>query len=188
MKNRRIICLVVAVFSVAPTTGCLRHLTQDRSKVLLEGVDIDQTLLVARDHLSERNGRWGSSLGIWVIRDQPITPAQAQVISRMYFQYIGSLKKEFDIWHFTWAIANLFRLGNNDVKDALQAAYTDAGVRALRQGGLAHRMTNGAKMYLGDAHSGGRAFAKKHVVVPGNRRYLQSYDEYAGKKSKEKQQ
>jgi hypothetical protein len=39
-------------------------------------------------------------------------------------------------------------------------------------------MANGEKIYMGDAHGGGRAFAKKHVVVPGNDKYLQSFEDY----------
>jgi hypothetical protein len=37
---------------------------------------------------------------------------------------------------------------------------------------------NGDKMYMGDAHWGGRAFAKKHIVIPGNKQYLQSFEQF----------
>jgi hypothetical protein len=120
---------------------------------------------------------------IWVIRDQKITPSQAHEISRLYFAHIYNIKKKFDIWHLTWAISDIYRLGDDSVKVALQDAYQDATKRASEQKGIADRMANGNKLYMGDAHSGGRAFAKKHVVVPGKKGYLQSYDEYIRKNS-----
>lgn len=158
--------------------GCMRYLTHNRNEVLLEGVDIDQTLKVAALKMNQRQGDMGASLPIWVIRDQNISPAQAQEISRLYYLHIGTLRKKFDIWHLTWAISDFYRLGNDSVKVVMQDAYTDATKRAKTLKGIADKMANGDKLYMGDAHSGGRAFAKKYVVVPGKKGYLQSYDEY----------
>jgi hypothetical protein len=159
-------------------TGCMRYLTHDRSKVLLDGVDIDQTLKVAEVKMSEQQGKLGTSLPLWVIRDQIITPEQGKQISSLYFQHVNNLQKKFDIWHLTWAIADIYRLGDTSVKAVMDSAYKDASARAAKIEGIADKMVNGDKIYMGDAHSGGRAFAKKHVVVPGNKKYLQSYKEY----------
>ena len=48
------VSLIITVLKVLPLlllfsslTGCMRYLTHDRSEVLLDGVDIDQTLRVA---------------------------------------------------------------------------------------------------------------------------------------------
>ncbi len=158
--------------------GCMRYLTNNRDEVLLEGVDIDQTLKVASLKMIQRQGKMGTSLPIWVIRDQKISPAQAQEISNLYFQHVGILKKKFDIWHLTWAISDSYRLGDDSVKVVLHNAYADATARAKKLKGIADKMANGDKLYMGDAHSGGRAFAKKHIVVPGKKGYLQSYDDY----------
>jgi hypothetical protein len=159
-------------------SGCMRYLTHDRDEVLLQGVDIDQTLKVAALKMNQRQGKMGIALPIWVIRDQKIAPAQAQEISRLYFLHITTLKKKFDIWHLTWAISDVYRLGDDSVKVVMHDAYIDATARAKKMKGVADKMANGDKLYMGDAHGGGRSFAKKHVVVPGKKGYLQSYDEY----------
>jgi len=156
----------------------MRYLTHDRSEVLLDGVDIDQTLRVAEVKMNERQGKLGTSLPLWVIRDQVITPDQGKQISRLYFQHVDSLQKKFDIWHLTWAISDIYRLGNDSVKAVIDSAYRDASTRAAKIEGIADRMVNGDKIFMGDAHSGGRSFARKHVVVPGNKKYLQSFEEY----------
>lgn len=171
----------IIVFVVLSNNGCMRYLTQNRDKVLLEGVDINQTLKVAELKMNERQGRLGTSLPLWVIRNQKITPFQAQEISHLYFQYIDQLKKKFDVWHLTWAIADIFRLGNDSVQINLSNAYLDATERAKELEGVADKMVNGRKLYMGDAHGGGRMYAKKHIVVPGKEGYLQSYDEYVHK-------
>lgn len=187
IKKVRTVSIILAVsIALLSMSGCLRYLTQDRSEVLLEAVDIDQTLQIAESYLLEKEGRWGSSLGIWAIRDQHVTPQQAGQVSTLYHAHIGRLRKSFDVWHLTWAIANMYKLGNDEVKGALQGAYDDARARAKAQGGSADKMVNGEKMYMGDAHGGGRAFARRHVVVPGNKRYVQSYEEYAEKQKKKK--
>lgn len=179
------VSLKITVLKVLPLlllfsslTGCMRYLTHDRSEVLLDGVDIDQTLKVAEVKMNERQGKLGTSLPLWVIRDQVITPDQGKQISSLYFHHVDSLQKKFDIWHLTWAISDIYRLGNDSVKTVIDSAYRDASLRAAKIEGIADRMVNGEKIFMGDAHSGGRAFARKHVVVPGNKKYLQSYKEY----------
>jgi hypothetical protein len=171
-----------AVAILLMSTGCMRYLTHDRSEVLLDGVDIDQTLQIAEAEL--REGGTGSVLTIWAIRDQFVTPLQAQRISDLYFGYVDSLRGKFDTWHLTWAIANLYRQGDEGVRGALQAAYDDARVRARNTHRLADRFANGDTLYLGDAHSGGRAYAKRHVVIPGSKKYVNSFDDYVRRKEK----
>lgn len=159
-------------------TGCMRYLTLDREEVILDGVDIDQTLKVAEVKMNERKGKIGTSLPVWVIRDQVISPDQGRKISSLYFQHVDSLQKKFDLWHLSWAVSNIYRLGNDSIKEVMHNAYSDASRRALRLKGITDRMVNGEKIYMGDAHSGGRAFARKHVVVPGNNKYLQSFEQF----------
>jgi hypothetical protein len=50
---------------------------------------------------------------------------------------------------------------------------------------VATEHVNGEKIYMGDIHGAARSFARSHVVVPGNKSYLQSLDEYREKKAKE---
>ncbi len=166
--------LVAGILITVP--GCMRYLTHIRSKVLLPGVDIDQTLKIAEIELDK--GTLGCVLGVWVIRDQVVTPAQASKISDLYFSHIAMLKQSFNIWHLTWAIADLYKNGDQSIETVLQNAYADAKQRAHKLGGLADKFVNGDKLYMGDAHSLGRRYAETHVVVPGNPRYLQSFDEY----------
>ena len=156
--------------------GCLRYLTHERSKAIVHGIDIDRSIAVARMELCR--GGWGSVLTVWALRDQHVSVDQAQEISTLYFSFIDSLKRDFNIWHFTWAIADLYRLGNDSVKTVLERARFDASKRAAHLGGLADRFVNGDKLYMGDAHFLGRAYAHRHLVVPGNKRYLQSLRDY----------
>ena len=168
----------IAVAVLVSLTGCLRYLTHDRLKVLLPGVDIDQTLKIAAMEIDK--GNWGCVLGIWAIRDQVVTVDQAARIGDLYFSHIGLLKQSFDVWHLTWAIADLYDNGDQGTRAALQKAYEDAKQRAKALGGLANRFVNGEKIYMGDAHSLGRRYAKTHVSFP-EPKYLQSFEEYLKK-------
>lgn len=168
---------------VVSLQGCMSYLTHDRGEVLIYGVDIDQTLQVAGDELDE--GGWGSVLTVWAIRDQRITPAQAKRVSELYFEHIGTLEGDFDVWHLTWAVANMYRHGDSQVQAALQDAYEDARERAAATHDLADTHVNGDTLHMGDAHVGGRYHAQRHVVVPGNPEYLQSYEEYRQQRREE---
>lgn len=170
---------LIVLAMLASVSGCMPYLTHDRSKVLLSGVDIDQTLKIASIEIDK--GTWGCVLGIWAIRDQVVTPAQAGSISDLYFSHVASLKLSFNIWHLTWAIADLYENGNDSTRAALQKAYVDSKQRAKALHGLADKFVNGDKIYMGDAHVLGRRYAETHVVVPGNRMYLQSFEEYEKK-------
>ncbi|MBD3391730.1 MAG: hypothetical protein GF418_06690 [Chitinivibrionales bacterium] len=166
----------MAVACALITAGCMRYLTHDRAEVLLDGVDIDQTLEIAEMVMEE--GERGMSLSLWAIRDQRLTPGQAGRVSELYFEYVDSLLGKFDTWHMTWAISNMYRHGNTGVKDSLRLAYLDATVRAADTHALADKHVNGEKLWMGDAHIGGRRYSQKHVVVPGNPDYVQSAKEY----------
>jgi hypothetical protein len=176
MMALRILLPTLVIAVLVSLTGCLRYLTHDRSKVLLPGVDIDQTLKIAAIEIDK--GTTGCVLGVWAIRDQVVTADQASKISDIYFSHISLLKQSFNIWHLTWSIADLYDNGDQATRAALQKAYDDAKQRAKALGGLANRFVNGDKVYMGDAHSLGRRYAETHVVVPGNPKYLQSFEEY----------
>ena len=142
-------------------------------------MDIDQTLKVAEMEIDK--GTIGCVLGVWAIRDQMITPSQAARMSDLYFSRIDSVYWSFNYWHLTWAIADFYKNGNDSIRSALAKAYDDAKERADYLGGLADRFVNGDKLYMGDVHSLGRRYAETHVVVPGNPKYLQSFEEYLKK-------
>jgi hypothetical protein len=154
------------------------HKTQKAA--LVKNADIDETLKIAKDEMQKES--ISQSLGIWVLRDQVVTPAQAKTVSELYMSHIDSMKSDFNIWHSSWAIANLYRFGNAEVKKELESAYQKAKVQPDRIKGntkkIANSHTNGDRTVTGFIHAGGRSYAKKHLVVPGNKRYVQSYEEY----------
>ncbi len=151
-----------------------------REPALVENVDINETLKITKDEIQKEG--IGQSLGIWVLRDQVVTSQQARTISQLYLGRIDSMQKAFNIWHASWGISNLYRLGDSTVKAELEVAYQKAKVQPLRlKGGqrkIADSHVNGKKIVTGFIHGGGRAYAKKHLVVPGNKKYLQSYEAY----------
>lgn len=123
-----------------------------------------------------------------------VTVDNAKTISELYFRYIDKIAAEkdkttadFGVWHFAWAISNLYRNGDTGIKAVLEDAYIDARKRPesltkFRE--IATEHINGDKIYMGDVHAAARAFARSHIVAPGNKKYLQSLDQYT--KSKEK--
>ena len=187
MKRLANTARAMGIFLLASTiAGCLPYLYNEREPALINGLDIDQTLEVARDELEQGGGP--SVLTIWAIRDQKINPEQARVISDLYLENINEIDRDetklhkFGVWHFTWAISNLYRFGDKEVKSALQTAYDDATKRVKTLDmHIAEEHVLEDKMYTGLAHGGGRAFARKHLIVPGNEDFLQSYSEYAAK-------
>ena len=149
--------------------------TSVQGQVLIKGVDIDQTLVIAENEL--KRGRFASVLTLWGIRDQVYTEAQAQRVSCLYFHYIDTRKDYFDVWHFTWAISNIYRNGNAAVRAELELAYQDAKKRAKAAGGWADGLAN-RDILMGDIHPPARHFVQTHVVAPGTPRYLQSLEDY----------
>jgi hypothetical protein len=162
-----------------------------RDKVLLPGIDIDQSLQVAEVELAKN--RFGTVLTVWVMRDQIITGPQAEKISELYFKHIDRIDSDkqkartFSVWHLTWAISNMYRQGDESVQQALQTAYEDAEKRVDKlDKNVVNKHFKGDDIVMGDAHGGGRSYAKAHLVVPGNEKYLQSFEEYK-KKEEEKE-
>ena len=167
--------------------NCFPYVYFDRTKVLLENVDVDQTLCISEVELKE--GGFDSILTLWALRDQIITPEQAQRISDQYFSYIDNLDTEFGIWHLAWAISNFYRWGSDEVKSVLENAYLDAKKRPEKLKDfkkIANEHINGDKVYCGDIHDLGRYYTQTHIIVKGNKKYVQSFNEYLERKKKEK--
>lgn len=177
MLKRLLILSTLCLF----LNSCFLSLHHRRKPALVRNVNMDETLKISTDEIQKHN--MSQSLGLWVIRDQIVTPAQAKIISGLYLSKIDSMRSDFNIWHSSWAISNLYRFGDDAVKAELETAYQKAKKqpeRIQRKGTrrLANRHINGRKTVTGFIHAGGRSYAKRHLVVPENKRYLQSYEEY----------
>ena len=166
---------IVGVDQLRSSTERAPFATSVQGQVLIKGVDIEQTLVIAEQEL--KRGRFASVLTLWGIRDQVYTEAQAQRVSYLYFQYIDTRKDYFNVWHFTWAISNIYRNGNAAVRAELELAYQDAKERAKAAGGWADGLAN-SDILMGDIHPPARHFVQTHVVAPGTSRYLQSLEDY----------
>lgn len=180
-KSLSSFALLAVLFSTSLITGCLPYIYHEREQVLIQGIDIDQSLDIAEQELED--GGFGSVLTIWALRDQIVTPEQAARISRLYFRYIPTVVRDrgsfFNTWHLTWAISNLYRLGDEDVRAALSNAYFDASLRVSElDSNVATLHFSAQEIHMGDAHAGGRAYAESHLVVPGNPEYLQNAEEF----------
>jgi len=181
---------LVSLLLVLVSAGCFPYVYHEQGRVLIEGVDVGATLEIARIELDE--GGFDATLPVWAIRDQVVTEDEARTISELYSTYIDRIAAEpdrgtaeFGVWHFAWAISNFYRNGDENVKRQLEGVYLDAQQRpeALKQfKGVAAEHVNGSKIYMGDIHGAARSFARAHVVAPGNKRYLQSLDDYKRKK------
>lgn len=182
MKIRYVGLLIVLI----QLTSCFDFVYYDQKEVILEGIDIDATLKIARIELEE--GGMDAVLTIWAMRDQVITAGHARIIDKLYFDHIETIadqknrdSADFGVWHLAWAISNLYRNGDEQVKEALSFAYQDA---INRPGQLkkfvkiAEEHINGDRIYMGDIHDLGRSYAKSHLVVPGNKEYIQSFEEF----------
>lgn len=173
--------------------SCLKELLvysvlDKQSEVLIEGIDFEATMKIAKNELESEYAT--AELTIWAIRDQKISPAIAEQVSSLYFQYIDGLYDakavamldwNHAVWHFAWAISNMYRNGDEQVKQKLQLAYEDALTRPATQERfklIALEHVTGTVVTMGDMHERARDFAQKHIVVPGNPNYVQSYEEY----------
>jgi hypothetical protein len=168
--------------------SCFLSTYYTREPALVKNANIDETIKIAKDELQKEG--ISQSLGIWVMRDQVVTPEQARTIADLYLTHIDSMKIPFNIWHSSWAISNLYRLGDAAVKVEMETAYQKAKKQPERLTGgvknIANYHINGDKIVSGFIHFGGRGYARGHLVAPGNKRYIQSYDAYCKKKKKKK--
>lgn len=174
--------LIILTTFLLSLSSCFIYST--REPALVKNVDIDKTLKVVRDEMQKEDISQG--LGIWVLRDQVVTPQQARTIADIYLTHIDNMKSEFNIWHASWAISNLYRLGDETVKAELEIAYQKAKEQPERlEDEEIKEMTNdhinGKKIVTGFIHFGGLLYAYGHLVVPGNEKYIQSYEEYLEK-------
>ena len=171
----RILLFILPAFFLS---SCFIYST--REPALIKNVDIDQTLKVAIDEMQKED--ISQALSIWVLRDQVVTPQQARTIADLYLTHIDNMKIGFNIWHTSWAISNLYRLGDKEVKAELEIAYQKAKKQPERLEGdmkqTANDHINGEKIVTGFIHFGGLFYAYGHLVVPGNKKYIQSYEEY----------
>jgi len=173
--------LVFSIFLLL--LSCFPYVYYNQEKVLINGIDMDQSLEIAGIELND--GGFDSVLTLWALRDQIITSENAREITELYFKHIDALKDDFGIWHLAWAISNFYRNGNDDIKSILQDAYNDAVKRPdtlKKYNKIADELINGKKIYMGDIHGLGKAYARTHIVAPGNNDYLQSFEEYLLKK------
>ena len=173
--------LFISSFLCLFLSSCFLSLHHRRKPALVRNVNMDETLKISKDEMQKTN--ISQSLGLWVIRDQIINAEQAKIISELYLNKIDGMNSDFNIWHSSWAISNLYRFGDDAVKAELENAYQKAKKqpeRITRKGTrrLANRHVNGKRTVTGFIHAGGRSYAKRHLVVPGNKRYLQSYEDY----------
>ncbi len=151
-----------------------------REPALVEGVDMEQSLQVAADEIKKEGIEQG--LSIWVLRDQFVTPEQARTIAGLYLETIDDMKSDFNIWHTSWAIANLYKLGDEPIQAELEEAFQKATKQHERLTGWVRDSTdnlvNGDEIVSGFIHVGGEFYAHGHLVVPGDKKYIQSYEEY----------
>lgn len=166
----KLLLLLITLFLLQSCSFTL--VTSEQQKVLIDGIDMDRS--ISRAEVAFAEDKTGRSLGFWAMRDQIITAEQAKRIDDSYRKHIALVHKEFDIWHMTWAIANFYRNGDATVKEVLQDSYEDAVRRGLSLDKRSAKLhVSGDKVYMGWFHWGGWAAAKKHLVVPGNRKFQQ---------------
>lgn len=186
---RTINWIVLHLATLVAVSGCLPYLYKEREPALIPGIDIDQSLDVAETELGDDSRKGFDVLTLWALRDQPITVEQASRINKMYLRHIDWIASKdtrahkFGVWHLTWAVSNFYRFGDAEVKAALQPAYKDAALRVeVLDRKVATEHFEGKEIYSGPAHVLGRGFARKHLIVPGNEDYLQSYKQYTSKR------
>jgi len=183
------------IVPILASINCLPYVYHMRDeRVVVSGIDIDATLEIAGIELEE--GGFDATLTVWAIRDQIVSAGNARTVSALYFRHIDKIAADkdktvaaFGVWHFAWAISNLYRNGDERIKAELQGAYLDARKRPERLTqfrDIAAEHVNGGKVYMGDIHTAARAYARSHIVAPGIKGYLQSLEEYQKNKDKEK--
>lgn len=183
-NHYKVLLLVLPI--VLSLSSC--YIYNSQKPALVKNVDVDATLKVARDEIKKTD--MAQSLSIWVLKDQIVTPEQAKVISELYLTNLDRIVSPFNIWHAAWTISNLYRLGNDAVKAELETAYQIAIKEPDRIPnddnfkGAAVDHINGKTLTTGFIHFGGMSYAYDHLVVPGNNKYIQSYEEYLQREEK----
>ena len=113
-----------------------------------------QSIQVAADQIKKEGIEQG--LSIWVLRDQYVTVEEAKEISDLYLAHIDTMKSEFNIWHTSWAIANLYKWGDDAIKAVLEPAFQKATKQPERLTGMvknsANNLINGEKITSVYAH------------------------------------
>jgi len=187
MLIKILIILLLVIFLFGFSCISFKYMYVERSKALVEGINIDCSLNIAELKLKE--GGFDSILTLWTLRDQFITEAQAERINGIYLKYIDTVKNEFGIWHISWAVANFYRLGDDAIKLKLNDSYENAvkqpdKLKQLKD--IASTFITGPKIYYGFIHDLGKSYAHSHLIVPGNKEYLQSIEEFLEKNKNDK--
>ena len=164
----------------------------NQAAVVIENIDLEATLRVAEAEMARKSAT--SELVIWGIRDQVISPEIAKKVSELYFSNIDMLYEStaftaidwnHAVWHFAWAISNLYRNGDAEVKTELQLAYEDAQKRPETLDYFKYIAINyirGESIVMGDIHTPAHEAVQKLIVAPGNPGYINSYEEYLEKR------
>jgi len=177
---------VAALLSCLCFSACFPFEYYVREPALVKGIDMDQSLQVATDQM--KRGGIDQGLSIWALRDQFVTAEQARKIAALYLEFIDAMNSDFNIWHCSWAIANLYKWGDDFIKAELKTAFEKARKQPERLTGWvknsANNLINGEKITAGFIHAGGDYYAHRYLVVPGDKHYLQSYDEYRHREAK----
>ncbi len=180
------LCLGISIITCCILNSCSIYNSQ--KPALIKGVDVDETLKVAADEIKKSD--MAQSLGIWVLKDQNLTPQQAKLISNLYLSNLNRITSPFNIWHAAWTISNMYRFGNAEVKKELEEAYQIALKEPDRISdeddfkGAAIDHIRGKTPTTGFIHIGGITYAHDHLVVPGNPNYIQSYEDYKAREEK----
>lgn len=149
---------------VASMITCFAYVTKDPEQARIDRVNIHATLDRAEEYVEQE--KWVAFvLTYWCIRDQTITPDEAERITQLYFDHVDSLQQGFQTWHTYWAVANYYKGASPDVQGILEDAYQDASRRASEEGGAADRFTNGDETIHGDIHSLARHFCNCNTMV-----------------------
>jgi hypothetical protein len=153
------------------------HSTSNRDKVLIEKIDMKQSLKVAEIVIKEN--KWGRAIGYWAMRDQLIDSLDAVGINKNYLTYIDSISEHFDLWHYSWAISNYYRNGDSTVQNVLEPSYLKSiAVAKELNTKVALKHITGEKIYMGYFHAGGWKAGRNYIVAPGDKRFRQSVDEF----------
>jgi len=181
MKKIFVLIPVLLLFS------CFPYVYYDQNEVVLKDIDIDKTIEIGKMELQD--GGFTEVLTFWAIRDQIFYTEQAKKINDIYLENINKITSEFGIWHFAWAVSDIYRNGSEDIKKEIQPAYNDAVKRPItlkKFNKIANEHINGKKIYMGNIHELGKYYAKTHLIVSGNKEYIQSIDDYKKIKEKDK--